>query len=225
VLSAEALGTQRTPYTGTMSSDQDDAIGQAYKRNTNYKGFWLSFWTVSTPVDKKSPTDKDYYDAGYAAGAFAAQHELDLAMKNGARMPDYIAADLEGYGYATQNSCSQEIHSHYVNQIDGWAAGVNSKNTGMKPWFYVCGESYYQNAHLETVTSAKFQDTLSPAGSATPVLKATGNVGGFQGLSAVCRTGNNGRSTAESDVAHVRGWGGDISQVEFGDGKDDCGPQ
>lgn len=210
LLDTEALGTKTPPYTGLVGNP-DAAVQAALDASPSYRGFWVSFWTVDSPDPTVDGRLSDFYSYGRQAGTYAAQHTRNLP---GHRLPDYLAIDYEGYFQPANQA-------QYIAETKGWADGIHRVLPGMRILFYTAGQNVFLNNDLGVIKSAVYQPAIAPIIGNSPLVPADGNVVGYQGLFATCTHGS-----ARPSVRTVLRWGPDhpISQVEFADAKDDCGP-
>lgn len=128
LLDEEALGTSSSPFT-VPNLNADAGVQAALDANPSYTGFWMSFWTVSSPDPNTDSNPTDYYNAGHDAGVFAAHHEQGLG---GTRMPDYMAIDFEGIHIPSNNA-------EYTAETNGWADGTYSAESDT-PY---CGQDHH----------------------------------------------------------------------------------
>ncbi len=214
---AEALGSTSAPWTYVINpttsepSGSDTGVEQALAANPGYKGFWESYWTVSSPNGDTDSNPQDFYNYGYAAGAYASQVETTLG---GSRLPDAMAIDYEGFG-------KLNTQAEYVQETNGWADGIHSKMPNERIIFYTSGQSIYNSLGLSAIQSAQYQAPVSPIAGNTPIVPPTGNVVGYQGLFGACAGGN-----ASASVQTITSWGppNPFSLLEFPDGSNDCPP-
>jgi len=65
--------------------------------NSHKRVTWLSFWTVSGPLKGQPQTTTNYYNHGFAAGAWVAT-QIDQYRSLGVGLkPDWVIFDPEGY--------------------------------------------------------------------------------------------------------------------------------
>ncbi|MCL6444927.1 MAG: hypothetical protein K6T83_15980 [Alicyclobacillus sp.] len=193
-----ALGIHESPYTKELTTCPDAVISEALN-NTSGDVWWISYWTVSWPANGDA-----FYEGGYAAGRYAAETLTNL---NGKYLPNYVVIDPEGYNTPAQTA------SEWMEWLHGWAEGITSVNSRLKPGFY-CNQSQYVTYQLNTIDLPAFI-AVSPIEGYRPTVSGN-NIVGYAAYYAGC--------PAASYVAQVRSWGGKFNTVQFRDSGTDCGP-
>jgi hypothetical protein len=163
------LGTQSAPWVAVKSSNNDiknsqdflvgKAIADSHKRTA-----WLSYWTVSGPTSGEKVTTDVYYAHAFAAGVAVATtinkyRGLGMGLK-----PDWVIIDPEGY--PDYHSCLDGVNTIakwcppwspqlWTAYATGWADGLTSVDTALKPAMYATQNEYKLGA-LSTLTMPVF---------------------------------------------------------------------
>lgn len=198
VASTDGLGTIATPYSAELTGRPDNIISQALTVATQTV-FWLSFWTVSWPA-----ANDTFYNAGNVAGKYVAGR---LTANNGKYLPNYVILDPEGYNTPATTA------AEWDEFIQGWAEGITSLNSKLKPAFY-CNQSQYSDYNLSTVNNPAFV-AISPIQGNQPMV-AGSNIEGYIAYYGSC--------PVAVDIAKVASWGAKYNTIQFPDSGIDCGP-
>ena len=133
------LGTQSAPWVGftgrrSVANSPDFLMGQSIY-NSHKRVTWLSFWTVSGPLKGQPMTTTNYYNHGFAAGAWVAT-QIDQYRSLGVGLkPDWVIFDPEGYpdnhsGLDAPGGSSAATLAKYATywsaMLKGWASGIAS---------------------------------------------------------------------------------------------------
>ena len=163
------LGTLSAPWVAVKSSNNDikysqdylvgKAIAESHKRTA-----WLSYWTVSGPTKGEKVTSDVYYAHAFAAGVAVATtinkyRGLGLGLK-----PDWVIIDPEGY--PDYHSCLDGVNTIapwcpawstklWAAYAAGWADGLASIDTALKPAMYAT-QNEYKLGGLSTLTMPVF---------------------------------------------------------------------
>ncbi|WP_062308654.1 hypothetical protein [Alicyclobacillus sendaiensis] len=198
VATTAGLGTKTAPYTRVIASQPDVNIARAFAA-THHSAWWLSFWTVSWPQ-----AGTTFYEAGYAAGAYAASQ---VEAYPGSRRPDFVILDPEGYNNPASTA------AEFQSFIQGFVAGVKSVSARLRPAFYV-NQWQYVTYDLQAVALPCFI-AIAPIEGNRPMVNGT-NIRGYIAYYAGC--------PAASYVNQVKTWGGLYNTVQFRDSGVDCPP-
>jgi hypothetical protein len=140
------LGTQSSPWVGftsatTVANSPDFLMGQSIY-NSHKRVTWLSFWTVSGPLKGQPQTTTNYYNHGFAAGAWVAT-QIDQYRALGVGLkPDWVIFDPEGYpdnhsgldAPAGSSSATLALYATYWSaMLKGWASGMASVDPNSTP--------------------------------------------------------------------------------------------
>jgi len=150
------LGTMSAPWVAVKSTtydiknSQDFLVGKAIA-DSHKRAAWLSFWTVSGPVRGEKVTADVYYNHAFASGVAVATTIGKYRAAGLGLKPDWVIIDPEGY--PDLHSCldgvntiapwcpawSPKLWAAYAN---GWAAGLASIDTTLKPGIYASQNEY-----------------------------------------------------------------------------------
>ncbi len=150
------LGTMATPWVAVKSTtydiknSQDFLVGKAIA-DSHKRSAWLSFWTVSGPVRGEKVTPDVYYNHAFASGVAVAATIGKYRAAGLGLKPDWVIIDPEGY--PDLHSCldgvntiapwcpawSPKLWAAYAN---GWADGLASIDTTLKPGIYASQNEY-----------------------------------------------------------------------------------
>lgn len=223
------LGTRSVPWVGFTNTSNvayspDYLLGQsiysAHRRVT-----WLDFWTVSGPLAGQSMATTNYYDHGFAAGAWVAtQIDSYRALSVGLK-PDWIIFDPEGYpdnhsgldAPGGSSSATMAKHATYwSSMVKGWQEGLNSVDPSLNAGVYA-SQSEYRNYQLSTLSLPVFMAVAFGGGGPIPVTGASGsNVRGFIAFSASCTPAST--LQAEATTLLNPPWGGQFNTLQFNAG-------
>ena len=187
-----ALGTTTSPWVGlysgaTTATTPDFQMGMTIQ-NSHQRRTWLSYWTVSGPMETASDpqTAAQYYQHGLASGMWvgnkiASYRSLGLAIN-----PDWVIFDPEGYPDRHSNldcgpGCSAAqiatYSSYWSNMLSGWQAGLASANPSLHAAFYAT-QSEYTTYHLAAIPMPIFMAVAFSPGQGS--LNASASVGTSQ---------------------------------------------
>ncbi len=163
------LGTLSAPWVSVKSSSndiknsQDFLVGKAIS-DSHKRTAWLSYWTVSGPTSGEKVTPDVYYAHAFAAGVAVANtigkyRGLGLGLK-----PDWVIIDPEGY--PDYHSCLDGVNTIakwcpawspklWTAYATGWADGLTSIDTALKPAMYATQNEYKLGA-LSSLTMPVF---------------------------------------------------------------------
>jgi hypothetical protein len=223
------LGTRTAPwvgFTGSPNVDEspDFLLGQAIY-NAHKRVTWLSFWTVSGPLAGQPLTTTNFYNHGFAAGAWVAT-QIDSYRSLGVGLkPDWVIFDPEGYpdnhsGMDAPGGASTATLATYATywtaMLQGWSAGIASVDPSLNAAVYA-SQSEYRNYQLSTLSMPVFVAIAFGGGGPVPVTGATGsNVRGYISFNAVCTpatTLQNEATTLENPP-----WAGQFNTLQFNAG-------
>ena len=223
------LGTQSSPWVGftstsTVANSPDFLMGQSIY-NSHKRVTWLSFWTVSGPLKAEPKTTTNYYNHGFAAGAWVAQ-QIDQYRSLGVGLkPDWVIFDPEGYpdnhsGLDAPGGSSKATLAKYATywsaMLKGWANGVASVDPTLNAGVYA-SQSEYRNYNLVTQSMPVFVAVAFGNGGPIPIGGATGsNIRGYISFSASCTP----TSTLASEEATLLNppWSGQFNTLQFNAG-------
>jgi hypothetical protein len=220
------LGTQSTPWVGftsasSVANSPDFLLGQSIY-NSHKRVTWLSFWTVSGPLASQPQTTTNYYNHGYAAGAWVATQidqykSLGLGLK-----PDWVIFDPEGYpdnhshldapAGASQATIATYA-TYWTAMLQGWVKGMASVDPSLNAAVYA-SQSEYRNYSLSVQPLPVFVALAFGGGGPIPVPGASGsNIRGFIAFSAVCAP----PTTLASEISTLANppWAGQFNTLQF----------
>jgi hypothetical protein len=223
------LGTQSAPWVGftntsSVASSPDFLLGQAIY-NAHKRETWLSFWTVSGPLSGQALTTNNYYNHGFAAGAWVAT-QLDAYRGLGVGLkPDWVIFDPEGYPDnhsgldapgGSSNATIARYASYWSAMLKGWQTGVNSIDPSLNAGVYA-SQSEYRNYQLSTLSMPVFMAIAFSANGPVPISGASGsNVRGFISFGAVCTPST--RLASEATTLRNPPWAGQFNTLQFNAG-------
>jgi len=223
------LGTRTAPWVGftsatSVATSPDFLLGQSIY-NAHKRVTWLDFWTVSGPLAGQPMTASNYYNHGFAAGAWvAAQIDSYRALGVGLK-PDWVIFDPEGYpdnhsGLDAPGGSSSATMAKYAtywsSMVNGWQQGLNSVDASLNAGVYA-SQSEYRNYQLSTLSLPVFMAVAFAGGGPIPVAGASGsNVRGFIAFSAVCTPTSQLQSEATTLLNPP--WGGQFNTLQFNAG-------
>jgi hypothetical protein len=215
-----ALGTQTSPYTGlSIGGDLETGldITASGRRVT-----WLSFWTVSGPVDS-GPSDTAcyttscYFSDGYAAGQYVAT-TIDSYKSQGVSVkPDWVILDPEGYPDNHSGLDDPTVggtSSNWLSFLTGWSQGITSIDPNLHPGFYA-DQTEYNDFDLSAIQLPAFVAIAFP--SPSNILNSTSNVAGYVAFGATCP------SSTEEQTLVSSPWNGSYNTLQFS-GATYCAP-
>jgi hypothetical protein len=223
------LGTQSAPwvgFTGTsgVANSPDFLMGQSIY-NSHKRVTWLSFWTVSGPLKGQPMTTTNYYNHGFAAGAWVAT-QIDQYRSLGVGLkPDWVIFDPEGYpdnhsGLDAPGGSSSATLAKYATywnaMLKGWASGIASVDPSLNAGVYA-SQSEYRNYNLVTQSMPVFVAVAFGNGGPTPIGGATGsNIRGYISFAAACTP----TATLASEEATLLNppWSGQFNTLQFNAG-------
>ncbi len=213
-----ALGTSSSPYTGLYPGG-DLPTGEA-AASANHGVSWLSFWTVSGPVNMNSdgtpnssgqlcPTANCFETAAYQAGQYVAQTIDGYAGQGLSLKPAFVIIDPEGYpdSHSGLDSGPGSSTSNWDAYISGWGAGLASIDPSLHAGFYA-DQYEYNTFGLASVGQAAFIAVAFPG----PVKNVSGsNITGYIAWGASC--------PAKSEENVLIGWGASLNTLQFPEGQ------
>ena len=223
------LGTQSAPWVGytstsTVANSPDFLMGQSIY-NSHKRVTWLSFWTVSGPLKGQPMTTTNYYNHGFAAGAWVAT-QIDQYRALGVGLkPDWVIFDPEGYpdnhsGLDAPGGSSSATLAKYAtywsSMLKGWASGMASVDPSLNAGVYA-SQSEYRNYNLATQSMPVFVAVAFGNGGPTPIGGATGsNIRGYISFAAACTP----TATLASEEATLLNppWSGQFNTLQFNAG-------
>ena len=223
------LGTQSAPwvgFTGTSSvaNSPDFLMGKSIY-NSHKRVTWLSFWTVSGPLKGQAMTTTNYYNHGFAAGAWVAV-QIDQYRSLGVGLkPDWVIFDPEGYpdnhsGLDAPGGSSAATLAKYATywsaMLKGWASGMASVDPSLNAGVYA-SQSEYRNYNLVTQSMPVFVAVAFGNGGPTPIGGATGsNIRGYISFAAACTP--TATLAAEESTLLNPPWSGQFNTLQFNAG-------
>ena len=223
------LGTRSSPWVGftstaNVANSPDFLMGQSIY-NSHKRVTWLSFWTVSGPLKAEPKTTSNYYNHGYAAGAWVAA-QIDQYRSLGVGLkPDWVIFDPEGYpdnhsgldapGGST-NATLAKYATYWSAMLMGWTNGLASVDPSLNSGVYA-SQSEYRNYNLVTQSLPVFVAIAFGNGGPVPIGGATGsNVRGYISFSASC-TPNSTLASEEATLVNPP-WSGQFNTLQFNAG-------
>lgn len=163
------LGTMSAPWVAVKSTtydiknSQDFLVGKAIA-DSHKRTAWLSFWTVSGPVRGEGVTPDVYYNHAFASGVAVATTIGKYRAAGLGLKPDWVIIDPEGY--PDLHSCLDGVNSIapwcpawspklWAAYANGWAAGLASIDTTLKPGIYA-SQNEYKLGGLSALTMPVF---------------------------------------------------------------------
>jgi hypothetical protein len=223
------LGTQSAPWVGftstsSVANSPDYLMGQSIY-NSHKRVTWLSFWTVSGPLKGQPMTTTNYYNHGFAAGAWVAT-QIDQYRSLGVGLkPDWVIFDPEGYpdnhsgldapGGSTSATLAKYA-TYWSAMLKGWASGMASVDPSLNAGVYA-SQSEYRNYNLVTQSMPVFVAVAFGNGGPTPIGGATGsNIRGYISFAAACTP----TATLASEEATLLNppWSGQFNTLQFNAG-------
>ena len=223
------LGTQNSPWVGftsttSVANSPDFLMGQSIY-NSHKRVTWLSFWTVSGPLKGQPQTTSNYYNHGFAAGAWVAT-QIDQYRSLGVGLkPDWVIFDPEGYpdnhsgldAPAGSSSATLAKYATYWSaMLKGWVSGMASVDPSLNAGVYA-SQSEYRNYNLVTLSMPVFVAVAFGNGGPTPIGGATGsNIRGYISFAAAC-TPTSTLAAEESTLLNPP-WSGQFNTLQFNAG-------
>ena len=220
------LGTQSAPWVGytggaTVATSPDYLMGQAIY-NSHKRVTWLSFWTVSGPLAGQPQTTTNYYNHGFAAGAWVAT-QIDQYRTLGVGLtPDWVIFDPEGYPNNSSNlvaptgasNATLALYATYwTAMLQGWTQGIASIDPSLNAGLYA-NQSEYRNYPLAAQPLPVFEAVALSGGGPTAITGSSGsNIRGYIAFSAVC----NPPSTLATEMSTLVNppWSGQFNTLQF----------
>jgi hypothetical protein len=220
------LGTQSAPWVGftsatSVATSPDFLMGQAIY-NSHKRVTWLSFWTVSGPLASQPQTTTNYYNHGFAAGAWVAT-QIDQYRALGVGLkPDWVIFDPEGYPNNSSNlvapggasTATLALYATYWTAIlSGWSQGIASVDPSLNAGVYA-NQSEYRNYALANQPLPVFEALAFGGNGPVIVAGASGsNIRGYIAFSAVCTPA----STLATEVSTLENppWSGQFNTLQF----------
>ena len=220
------LGTQSAPWVGytggaAVATSPDYLMGQAIY-NSHKRVTWLSFWTVSGPLAGQPQTTTNYYNHGFAAGAWVAT-QIDQYRTLGVGLtPDWVIFDPEGYPNNSSNlvaptgasNATLALYATYwTAMLQGWTQGIASIDPSLNAGLYA-NQSEYRNYNLAAQPLPVFEAVAFSGGGPTAITGASGsNIRGYIAFSAVC----NPPSTLATEMSTLVNppWSGQFNTLQF----------
>ncbi len=214
-----ALGTQSAPYVG-VNVGADLATGEAIQ-SSGRRVTWLSFWTVSGPVQSGPNstacyTASCYYADAYGAGQWVAG-TIDSYAGQGLHLkPDWVIIDPEGYpdNQSGLNTGPGATAANWVSFLQGWANGLVSIDPSLRAGFYA-DQSEMNDFNLASIQLPAFVAIAFP--NPTNILNGTSNVAGYIAFGATCP------AASEESLETGPGWDGSYNTLQFS-GSQYCAP-
>jgi hypothetical protein len=223
------LGTRSSPWVGfssttSVANSPDFLMGQSIY-NSHKRVTWLSFWTVSGPLKGQPMTTTNYYNHGFAAGAWVAT-QIDQYRSLGVGLkPDWVIFDPEGYpdnhsGLDAPGGSSSATLAKYATywsaMLKGWASGMASVDPSLNAGVYA-SQSEYRDYNLVTQSMPVFVAVAFGNGGPTPIGGATGsNIRGYISFAAAC-TPTATLASEESTLLNPP-WSGQFNTLQFNAG-------
>jgi len=223
------LGTQSSPWVGFTSTAKvanspDFLMGQSIY-NSHKRVTWLSFWTVSGPLKSEPQTASQYYNHGFASGAWVAE-QIDQYRSLGVGLkPDWVIFDPEGYpdnhsGLDAPGGSSKATLAKYAtywsSMLSGWVSGMASVDPALNAGVYA-SQSEYRNYNLSTLSMPVFVAIAFGNGGPSPIGGATGsNIRGYISFAASC-TPKSTLAAEESTLLNPP-WSGQFNTLQFNAG-------
>ena len=223
------LGTQSSPWVGftsatTVANSPDFLMGQSIY-NSHKRVTWLSFWTVSGPLKGQPQTTTNYYNHGFAAGAWVAT-QIDQYRSLGVGLkPDWVIFDPEGYPDnhsgldapgGSSNATLAVYATYWSAMLKGWASGMASVDPSLNAGVYA-SQSEYRNYNLVTQSMPVFVAIAFGNGGPTPIGGATGsNIRGYISFAAACTPAST-LAQEESTLLNPP-WSGQFNTLQFNAG-------
>ena len=220
------LGTQSAPWVGytggaAVATSPDYLMGQAIY-NSHKRVTWLSFWTVSGPLAGQPQTTTNYYNHGFAAGAWVAT-QIDQYRTLGVGLtPDWVIFDPEGYPNNSSNlvaptgasNATLALYATYwTAMLQGWTQGIASIDPSLNAGLYA-NQSEYRNYNLAAQPLPVFEAVAFSGGGPTAITGSSGsNIRGYIAFSAVC----NPPSTLATEMSTLVNppWSGQFNTLQF----------
>ena len=223
------LGTQSSPWVGftstkSVANSPDFLMGQSIY-NSHKRVTWLSFWTVSGPLKSQPLTAADFYNHGFASGAWVAT-QIDQYRSLGVGLkPDWVIFDPEGYpdnhsGLDAPGGSSKATMALYAtfwsSMLKGWVSGLASVDPSLNAGVYA-SQSEYRNYNLVTLSMPVFEAIAFGNGGPVPIGGATGsNIRGYISFSASCTP--TATLAAEEATLLNPPWSGQFNTLQFNAG-------
>jgi hypothetical protein len=223
------LGTQSPPwvgftYTKNVASSPDFLIGQSIY-NSHKRVTWLSFWTVSGPMNSEVQATTTYYNHGFASGAWVASQIAQYRGLGVGLKPDWVIFDPEGYpdnhsGLDAPGGSSSATIARYATywkaMLAGWSAGIASIDPSLNAGVYA-SQSEYRNYGLATQSMPVFVAVAFGNGGPIPVAGASGsNIRGFISFNATCSPTSTLK--AQEQTLLNPPWAGQFNTLQFNAG-------
>ncbi len=223
------LGTRSSPWVGftstaNVANSPDFLMGQSIY-NSHKRVTWLSFWTASGPLKAEPKTTSNYYNHGFAAGAWVAA-QIDQYRSLGVGLkPDWVIFDPEGYpdnhsgldapGGSTSVTLAKYA-TYWSAMLTGWTNGLASVDPSLNAGVYA-SQSEYRNYDLVTQSMPVFVAVAFGNGGPIPIGGATGsNIRGYISFSASC-TPNSTLASEEATLVNPP-WSGQFNTLQFNAG-------
>ena len=153
------LGTTSSPWVATPAASAvknsfDFLVGRDIA-TSHHRVTWISFWTVSGPLNGEATTPATFYNHGYAAGVAVAT-TIDRYRAAGLGLqPDWVALDPEGYpdyhscldGPTVDSACPASSPANWAQIVAGWEDGLASVDAKLHPAIYA-SQYEYKNGNL-----------------------------------------------------------------------------
>jgi hypothetical protein len=223
------LGTQKSPWIGftsttNVANSPDFLMGQSIY-NSHKRVTWLSFWTASGPLKAEPKTTTNYYNHGFAAGAWVATR-IDQYRSLGVGLkPDWVIFDPEGYPDnhsgldapgGSSNATLAKYATYWSAMLKGWTDGIASVDPSLNAGVYA-SQSEYRNYNLVTQSMSVFVAVAFGNGGPIPIGGATGsNIRGYISFSASC-TPSSALASEEATLLNPP-WSGQFNTLQFNAG-------